>query len=59
MEELSDEAVKAKLNDAMGAIDRAREQTKTRPQMVQLRNALANAIQSLETTPAPSPFPTD
>lgn len=59
MEELSDEAVKSKLNDALGAIDRARAQTKTRPQIVQLRNVLTSAIQSLETTPAPSPFPTD
>lgn len=59
MEELSDDAVTAKLNDALQAIGRAREPVKTRPQVVQLSSALKLAIQSFETSPAPSPFPTD
>lgn len=59
MEELSDDAVKAKLNDALGAIDRARAATKARSQIVQLRQPLTSAIQSFDAAPAPSPFPTD
>lgn len=59
MENLSDDAVKAKFNDALAAISRARDPVKARPLVVQLRTALTLAIESFETSPAPSPFPTD
>lgn len=59
MEELGDDQVKRALTEALSALSRARAATKTRPQIVQLENALNSAIQSFEPAPAPSPFPTD
>ncbi len=60
MEELRDDQVKAALTQALSAISRAGQQTKTRLSRIpQLNNALSQAINSFEPAPAPSPFPTD